>query len=192
MVETAIDSIPQEVSEVKFKKYNTRMRKELGFMPFSKAAASEWAKHGANAAGWYFENYYDQPFDEESLSAKEWAEQAASLFYRHIKMAGRLKEGSKINLEETSHGGSLDAFFADAFREQITNDPVNSDGETLITKMGGDIQMGEQFQINTKTDATGRLSAKLLFRGKEYPVNLAKLQGMSEGYQRYQREREAK
>lgn len=192
MVETAVDSIPQNVSEAEFKKYNTRMKKELGFAPFSKAAAAEWGKHGSTAAGWYFENYYDQPFDNESLSAKEWAEQAASLFYRHIKMAGRLKEGSRVNLEEASHGGSLDAFFADAFREQIENDPVSPEGETIIAKMGGDIQMGEQFQIDTKTDDAGRLSAKLLFRNKEYPVNLAKLQKMSAENQKRQQERKAK
>lgn len=188
MVETAIDSMPKDVSEAEFKKYNTRMRQGLGFLPFSKAAAAEWGKHGANAAEWYFENYYDQPFDKESLSAKEWAEQTASLLYRHIRMAGRLNEGSKINLEEASHGGALDAFLADAFREQIEKDPVNPTGKTIIAKIGGDIQMADQFQIDTKTDATGRLSAKLLFRGKEYPVNLAKLSQMSEEHQQRQPE----
>lgn len=184
MVETAIDSIPKNVSAGEFKKYHTRMRKGLGFLPFSKAAAAEWGKHGSSAAEWYFENYYDQPFDKDSLSAKEWAEQTASLFYRHIKMTGRLNKGSKINLEEASHGGCLDAFLADAFREQIKKDPVNPEGETIIAKMGGDIQMADQFQIDAKTDANGRLSAKLLFRGKKYPVNLEKLHEMSVEYQK--------
>lgn len=192
MVETAIDSIPENVSAAELKKYNTRMRKELGFMPFSKAAAAEWGKRGATAADWYFENYYNQPFDKESLSAKEWAEQAASLFYRHIRMAGRLKDGSKVNLEEASHGGYLDAFLADGFKEQIEKDPVNPQGETIIAKMGGDIQMADQFQIDTKTDSGGRLSAKLLLRGKEYPVNLAKLSQMSEEYKNRRQTREAK
>lgn len=183
MVETITDVEVGETAVTKddFEKLNTRMRKQLDYEPLSKAFLEEWKKKGKGAVEWYL-SMGPQKFDDESSSADELAERAANLFYRQIRMAGRLNSGSKINLENASHSPTLDVFVARAFQEQIGNDPVNPNGSSTLEKMGGSLKEADNFQIHAKTDENGRLTASLAFRGKEYPVNLALLRQMSEDW----------
>lgn len=159
------------------------MRKQLDFNPMSAAFIKAREARPGGLTGsieWIYENYRDRPYDKDSLSAREMANRAAELFYRHIRLGGRLKDGSRVNLEEVSHTPTLDMFVAEAFREQIEMDPVNPEGSSPFQKMGGGFKEAEQFQILAKTDENGRLSAQFLFRGKVYPVNLKKLRQMAE------------
>lgn len=182
MVDAEIAAMPETISGQDLKKYDSRMRKQLDYNPLSKTTMTEWKNQGGKAVEWYYQNYHDQGMDADSISAGDMANRAANLIYRHIRMAGRLKDGSRANLEYASHTPTLDMFVADAFKDQIESDPINPDGTNTIQKMGGGFKEAEEFQIRAKTDTAGVLSATFTFRGKEYEVNLDKLKAMSEAW----------
>jgi len=182
MVDAEIVAIPETISGQELKKYDSRMRQQLDYNPLSKATMAEWKNQGGKAVEWYYQNYHDQAMDGDSISAGDMANRTANLVYRHIRMAGRLKDGSRANLEYASHTPTLDMFVADAFKDQIEKDPMKPDGTNTIQKMGGGFKEAEEFQIRAKTDTTGMLSATFSFRDKEYQVDLEKLKTMSEAW----------
>lgn len=181
MVDSTIDAEIETATETDLKKLATRMRQQIDYLPMSKDFLKEWATKSTGAVQWYYD-LGDNRFDENTISGREMAERAANLFYRQIRLSGRLKDGSKVTLETASHTPTLDIFVLHAFRDQIENDPVNPEGLSLVDKMGGGFKEAEEFQIRTSTDHEGKLSAKFIFRGKEWAVNLAKMKSMSEAY----------
>lgn len=179
----------ETLNSERFQKYQTRMKREFDYNPLSQEFLAEWGEQ-KDGVSWYHDNYREQAFDEKSLSAKDLANRAASRLYLDIRMVGRLEDNSKINLEIASHSPTLEMFIAEALKEEIERNPVNVEGGNIIEKMGGGMKVAEEFQIRAKTDEQGRLSAECTFRGKTYPINLARLKEMSQAWRRQVIEKE--
>lgn len=178
--DTIVETIPGQIDAEEITKYASRARDQLHFKPVSKEFLAEWAKQGKNQLEWYVNQ--DKPFDAGTITAQQMADRAANFIYRQARMIGRLKDGSRVNLEDASHTPTLDVFVLKAMKDEIERNPVNPEGKTLIEKMGGGFETADEFSIRAQTDQSGRLSANMVFRGKEWPLSLKRLREMSEEY----------
>ncbi len=179
-------------------KYKSRVREGLSFA--EKGRMPQWFvrmlgpestfKQSANK---FLETYLafgEKRPDKTTLSPKEMASRVAEVLLLQIRTIGRLKSGSKVNLADASHSPTLDVFIAEFLKEQIEEDPINPQGESLVEKMGGTFKMAEGFEVHVKTDEQGKLSADLSFRGKKYNVDVDELRRLSRFRQQKKQEKE--
>jgi len=169
-----------------------RTKEGMSFKPFSDAAyaqAVEVEKAGKDSSHWYWKEHREHGFDKDTISGQEMADRTAHDIYGEIKMIGRLNDGSKVALENASHTMPIEMFIAEAFGDEIEKDSVDPEGEDLYMRMGGSFKAAEDYEITAKTDETGRLTAVMQLRGKEYRVNLRKLREMSERHVERERQK---
>jgi broad specificity phosphatase PhoE len=170
----------------KVKKFSARQRLELGRLKFSETFLHKIMqireKEGANAAVQYYLGYEKQRPEKNLPSPKEIAADMAKHVLTHIKMTERYYNGSKVDLINGTHRFCIEPFLKEAIGEEIEKNPVNPKGKTFVEKLGGSMDFGQGFEIDTVIDSQGRKSVKLLLRGKEYPVDTERLTRLIEKY----------
>jgi len=179
---------PDSGEKIKGEKYNSRARDYLSFM--EKGIKPKWfaeefgklRKQGPNKPLETYLSFNEKRPDLTTLSPKEMASRVGKVLYDQIRLIGRLKSGSKVNLADASHFPTLDVFIATFLKDKIEQDPIDAEGETVVEKMGGPSDTAEGFEIKVNTDEQGKLSAKISFRGKEYEVDMSELKELSEFY----------
>ncbi len=179
---------PDSKEAIKGEKYNSRARDYLSFA--EKGTKPQWImenfgklrEQGPNKPLETYLSFNEKRPDPTTLSPKEMASRVGKVLYDQIRMIGRLKAGSRVNLADASHFPTLDVFIASFLKDKIEQDPVNPEGKTLVEKMGGPSDTAEGFEIKVNTDKQGKLSAKISFREKEYEVNMSELKELSEFY----------
>jgi len=179
---------PDSGEEIKGEKYNSRARDYLSFM--EKGIKPKWImenfgklrEQGPNKPLETYLSFNEERPHETTLSPKEMASRVGKVVYDQIRMIGRLKSGSKVNLADASHFPTLDTFIATFLKDKIEENPINPEGKTLVEKMGGPSDTAEGFEIKVNTDEQGKLSAKISFREKEYEVDMSELKELSEFY----------
>ncbi|MFH1900180.1 MAG: hypothetical protein ABIJ83_02835 [Patescibacteria group bacterium] len=179
-VETMASALAAEAVHPDFRKKLTREKSELDYKPFSEIGLKLFKEKGG--VSWYYK-LGDQRPDPDTLSPNELASRAATVLDSQIRMIGRLKDGSAINLANASHSPTMDVLLLRLMRDEFDKSPINAEGKDELEKMGGPLGTAEGFDVEAKTDNQGVLSAVLKFRGKELPVNLRKLRELAEEYQ---------
>ena len=185
---------PDTGETIKGEKYNSRVRDYLNFM--EKGIKPQWmmenwgalSKQGPNKPLETYLSFNEERPDKTTLSPKEMASRVGKVIYDQIRMIGRLKSGSEVNLADASHSPTLDVFIASFLEKEIAKDPINPKGETIVEKMGGCFNTAEGFDIKVDTNEQGKLSAKISFRGKEYEVDMSELKELSEFYKEDKKE----
>jgi len=179
---------PDTEKTIKGEKYNSRARDYLSFA--EKGIKPQWlienwkalSKQGSNKPLETYLSFNEERPDQTTLSPKEMASRVGKVIYDQIRLIGRLKSGSEVNLVDASHSPTLDVFIASFLKNKIEQDPVDLEGETLVEKMGGAFSVAEGFDIKVKTDEQRKLTAKINFRGKEYEIDMNELKELSEFY----------
>jgi len=179
---------PDTEETIKGEKHKSRVRDYLNFM--EKEIKPQWimenwgalGKQGPNKPLETYLSFNEERPHQTTLSPKEMASRVGKVLYNQIRMIGRLKSGSKVNLADASHTPTLDVFIASFLKDKIEQDPINPEGQTLVEKMGGAFVTAEGFDIKVNTDDEGKLSAKIIFREKEYEIDMNELKELSEFY----------
>ena len=179
---------PDTGKMIKGEKYNSRARDYLSFM--EKGIKPKWfteefgklRKQHPNKPLETYLSFNEERPDQTTLSPKEMASRVGKVLYDQIRLIGRLKSGSKVNLADASHFPTLDVFVATFLKDKIEKNPVNLEGKTLVEKMGGPSDIAEGFEIKVNTDEQGKLTAEINFRGKEYEIDMSELKELSEFY----------
>jgi len=179
---------------IKGEKYQSRVRNEFSWMVKGKTGQfmeKDWfelAKEYPEKPLEVYLNFGEKRPDPDTLSPKEMASRVAKVLFDQIRMIGRLKPGSKVNLADASHTPVLDIFVLIAFKDQIEQDPINPEGKTLVEKMGGMFKTADGFEVKAKTDSEGNLSAKVFFRGKKYNIDLNDFEKLANFYKEEKQE----
>lgn len=180
-VEAMASALVAEATHSDFRKKITREKSELDWQPFSAEGLKLYKEKGG--VSWYYKLGDERP-DQETLSPNELASRAATVLDTQVRMIGRLKDGSAINLANASHSPTMDVLLLRLMNEEFEKLPINPEGKDELEKMGGPLGVAEGFDVYAKTDDQGVLFATLKFRGQEYPINLRKLRELAEEYQK--------
>lgn len=114
-------------------------------------------------------NYGDKRPDESTLSPIEVASRLAERLDIYIRMADRLKSGSKVDLINATHDWAIASFLKEVI--------LRRDGEVVvrgfqsIEDIGGPIRYTEHFDVDISTDADGIKNCVLIFRGQKCQID---------------------
>lgn len=116
------------------------------------------------------------------LVGDEAASVLAYLADRYIKMSGRLKNESKIGIENVTHGITPEAFLKEvAIKDDGSH--IESLSEFCDEKNPeGALSGGEAVRLSVKRDEHGEASASIIFRGKEYNIDMERLAQLADLY----------
>ena len=177
--ENIIESAPHN------KKLKTRIKEELTLPRFSKAFDKEYFKRKKvdenTATDWYL-NMGDKRFDKESISPKEIAEGFAYMLNQNIKMSGKLYSGSKVDLIEGTHQVLPESLLKEVMIRYVRGEKVI--GFDSIKEIGGALGYAEPVDFKIKRDKKGDYDVKLDFRGKEYEVDMNRLNQLANSYRK--------
>jgi len=177
--ESIVESAPHK------KKLKTKIRKELSISGFSENFNKVYLEHlkkGKNApSDWYF-GLGDKRFDKESPSYKEIAEGFAYLLQRSVKMSNRLYSGSKVDLINGTHGNLPECLLKEIMIRKVNGKKVR--GFKSVREIGGTLEYSEPVDFEIKRDEKGEKYITLDFRGKEYDVDMKRLNQLADSYKR--------
>ncbi|TSC94772.1 MAG: Uncharacterized protein CEN87_306 [Parcubacteria group bacterium Licking1014_1] len=196
-IETA-DLILEEQEKKGTKVFKSRKKAELVLWPGSKNLYNEFAKITKENLPADYDNLREdekqevyekaedfavdwllypgeKKFDTESASPYEIAVGISKLVDRYIKMSDRLYSGSSVDLLNVSHKGTFEAFLKEVLLRK------NEQGEVVrgfdkIEEIGGALKPAESWELDIRTDETGKKTIKLHFRGGEFDLDLQKLE----------------
>lgn len=175
-----------------------RLRSVQTIVPFWKEATafakSEIAAGRANPEqmdNLSFQYYFDHPERAVELGAPAPHELAQELGYnvRHFAdMAERFKDGSQLTAMAVTHGPKIESFVREVIVRDVGGKQVK--GFEQLDEIGGMFEPGEGPEFKIDRDEDGNESIKMVLRGKEYDVDTAALQQLSDEYvQRLKREK---
>lgn len=121
----------------------------------------------------YYLNYGDQRPDSGTYSPVETAATMARVADIQIRMADKLKAGSKVDLINASHDFNLAAFLKEVLVREVDGEKVR--GFKSIKEIGGHIDYNDNFEILITKDNSGHKELKILFRDKEYGIDEERL-----------------
>ncbi|MBR9706463.1 hypothetical protein GOV14_05485 [Candidatus Pacearchaeota archaeon] len=166
------------------KKLSTKKKQEISMPPMSKeffAAYVEHAKDGAdNANDWYMN--LKKPFDKETGTSKRVAEGLAYMVLRNNAMAGKLHDGSKVDLINGTHQTMPEALLKEVMIRNVNGKRVV--GFKNLKEIGGSLGYVEPVDFVTTTDANGEKELKVNFRGEQYEVDMNKLNKLANSYRK--------
>lgn len=117
--------------------------------------------------------------DENTRSPKEVAQAIASLLWRQINMAKRLKSGSKYDFLDVTHEFLLAALMQYAVEKE-------NDGQIIsgaeIMKDKGRLEYLEELKIYVKTDNVGIMSVEMEIDKEKCRLNLDVVKRLAEDY----------
>lgn len=159
--------------------FNIRVRSELDvaanfakIMPECQAWAKEQVASGSKRSVYdlVVQYYLDHPERAVELGVTTPEESARKIAFaadREIRMTPRLYSDSDIKLLNGTHGPNLEPFL-----QKII-------GFKSLEEIGGALNPGEGFKLDSKTDSAGNQTVKLLFRDKEYPVDTEQIRKLA-------------
>lgn len=166
------------------KKRKTRIRQEIGMPPFSAQATQyyrdlEAIRFGKGAEWWL--SFGESRPDEETWSPRETAESFAYALRRYFKMPDKLYVGSEADLINGTHQALPEALLKEVLiREQGGEKIVGFD---KLEEIGGALKLTEGMEFDINVDAIGQKTIKLHLRGREYDIDLEKLNKLAESYE---------
>ncbi len=176
-VEQIIENSPHD------KKLETRIRTEIGIPRSSREFSERFKdleKKGPDVAAEWFLHFGRQEPDAETASPHEVAESFAYLIVKYLKMADKLYSGSNIDLINGTHQGLPEALLKEVLKRKIDDKEVV--GFQKLEDIGGALQFTEAMEFMIKTGEQGGKTLKLNFRGREYDIDMAKLNALAESY----------
>jgi len=132
-------------------------------------------------------SYRDQRPDASTQSPLELAANLAKRVDIYIRMADRLKSGSRVDLLNATHDWDVLSFMNEMMLRQIDGREVR--GFQSVEEIGGPIGYTENFNVDIATDGEGRKTVGLEFRGQKYPFDQKRLQELVETAERLDAER---
>jgi broad specificity phosphatase PhoE len=130
---------------------------------------------------WYLE-FGDQKPDEKTASPHEIAAGVAKLVHRYVRMPEKLHSGSKVDLLNTSHKGTLEPFLKKTLIRKTTDEAGKETtvrGFDEIEEIGGGMRPSESWELDVTTDENGEKTVKLNLRGKTYDLDLDRVEELS-------------
>lgn len=166
------------------KKLKTRIR-ELTNPGFSKKFIEEYMRHYEKspdaAADWYFE-LGKKRFDESNPTTQELAESFAYIVQKDIRMSNRLYSGSKVDLVVGTHQNLPECLLKEVLIRDVDGKSVR--GFDSVKEIGGLLEYAEQVDFVIKRDSERETHIKVEFRGKEYDVDMKRLNQLANNYAR--------
>jgi hypothetical protein len=177
--------ILESASSVKFQKLNPQRRVELSFKGLEDFPKEGW---GSFQGPWIKEHYphysSSNPSDKErviqesedfstglALQSPRFVEDAAgrlsTLLLRHISMAGRLKNGSRVILDERGHEPMFTSFFSRCLTAYNPQTGETRRGFRTVEEFGGAFKPLESFEIDIARDRDGREKVNPRFNNPE-------------------------
>lgn len=117
----------------------------------------------------YYLSFGDIRPDPKTFSPTEIASQTAVLIDKYIKMAGKLKNNSKVDLINSTHDLNLASFLKEVMIREKNGEKIL--GFEKIEEIGGVINFLENFEIIINKINKDKTDLKMLFRGKEYEID---------------------
>lgn len=133
------------------------------------------------ALNWYLK-FGDQKPDKETASPHEIAAGVAKLVRRYIRMSDKLYSGSKIDLINTSHKGTLEPFLKETLIRKVTYEAGRETtvrGFDEVEEIGGGMRPSESWELEVTTDENGEKTVKLNLRGETYDLDLNRVEELS-------------
>ena len=181
-VQQVIEAAPHD------KKFNTRIRAEIGIPPSSKEFIKkfrELEKQGPNAAAeWYLGFGAEKP-DSETTSPHEIAESFAYILTKYLRMTEKLYSGSNVDLINGTHQGLPEALLKEILIQQKDDQQIV--GFDKLEDIGGALKFTEGMEFLIKTDKQGNKFLKLNFRGQAYDLDMNKLDELAKSYEEKQK-----
>ncbi len=115
-----------------------------------------------------------EKYDAETVTSEEVASRFAHVLNNYIKMSGKLKEGSSVDLVNGTH---------EAFPETLLHEVMirrNKEGKKVrgfdkIEDIGGTLGYAEGMEFKIHRNNEGVVDVGLEFRGKKYDVDMERL-----------------
>lgn len=121
----------------------------------------------------YYLSFGDKRPDLKTFSPVETAAMVARRVDIYIRMAERLYSGSDVDLINVSHDFPLSAFLKETLVREVEGKKVR--GFKTLDEIGGPIEFNEGFEFLIQTDSERNKSVKIVFRNKEYQVDVERL-----------------
>lgn len=170
-VDTALGNVPENLGGIVYEG-------ETDFSErFAERLKSIAIAEGGNVLNQFYIDFESARPDEETLSPQELASKLAKRLLLEAKIAKRLKADSEVDFIHITGSTYLFPLLKEIAEKEISDDPVNAEGNNFVEKLGGELSFGEGIIIEETTDHSGNLSPlRISFRGKEYFIDLKTLQ----------------
>lgn len=130
-------------------------------------------KHNTESINRYL-SYGDKKPDQETDSPVELAAMLTKRVDIYLRQAERLKNGSKDDIVNVTHDYSISAFLKEVMIREVQEKKIR--GFNSVEEIGGPIDYNEGFEISIKTDSEGKKSVGMDFRGKNYEIDMHRLE----------------
>lgn len=156
------------------KKLKTRIRQDLGYPNYSKKfmnrLVEKYEKGGDDLAFDWFSK--TRKLGKKDLTSKEAAQNLAYMLKNYENMSKRLYSGSDVDLILGTH-----AYLPESLLKQLL-------GFKSIKNIGGILNYAEPVEFKIKRDDKGKSHIGLYLRGKDYKVNMKKLNQLAGSYEK--------
>jgi hypothetical protein len=170
-----------------------RLRPELDtvksfekIMPQAKSWAQEQIKQGSKGTemDYIIQYYLDHQAECAELGVttpEEAAQEIAYAAQHEMDMTERFYNDSEVRLRNFTHGPKLEPFL-----QRVIIREEGKKGFEKLEEIGGSFNPGESFKFLTERDGAGNLNVKMIFRDKEYSVDLEEMENLASGYAKRQ------
>jgi broad specificity phosphatase PhoE len=121
----------------------------------------------------FYLSFKDKRPDEKTYSPVETAAQVARRVDLYIRMADKMHSGSHVDLMNGMHDVNIAVFLNEVMIRKV--DGQKKRGFDSIQDIGGPIDYHEGFDIVTRIDENSEKTVKMIFRDKEYDIDLKRL-----------------
>lgn len=181
-VEQTIDTIIKNAPHDR--KLQLRKRAELGIYPCSADYLKQWKAIEAQGDNtklldWYW-SFGDKRPDSGTWSPKEVSELFAHILTKYMKMPNKLFDGSKVDLINGTHLGLAESLLKETLVRDV--DGEKKIGFQSVSEIGGGLNTTEEIDFHITTDEKENNLVKVNLRGKEYDVDLDKVNVLNRDY----------
>ena len=126
----------------------------------------------------YYLSFGSQRPDPKTFSPVETASGIAVMVHKIIGNIKEVESGSEIDHINGTHDFNLAAFLKEIMIRKVGDQKIR--GFDSVEEIGGSFNFTESFEVLIKTDEKGREETKLIFRGKEYDLDMGRLNELVE------------
>jgi len=121
----------------------------------------------------YYLSFGDKRPEPKTYSPVETAASMAKMVDNYIKMSGKLKSGSKVDLINATHDFNVASFLKETLIREIDGKKVR--GFEKIEEIGGGMEFNEGFELVINRKDKNNFFVKMLFRGREYEIDMPRI-----------------
>lgn len=136
----------------------------------------------------YYLDHAERAKEVGSQTPRESAQDIAHLLDTYLRMSKRLYDGSKVRLENATHGPKLETFLREVLVQVKEGKTVK--GFKNLKDIGGAFQPGENFEVVVRRDDQGEMTTAMRIRGREYEIDAEELGLLTEEYNKRTEEKE--